>query len=116
VAAGRSGIAPPAPGAPFYAVYVTPGNGINVQYRSTTGGSAQQATALTSSAPVYLNVSRSGNVFTAYTSTDGATWTQIAGSTVRLTNLSGTLLAGLADTSHNGGALCAVKYQSVAVG
>ena len=103
------------PGAPFYAVYVTPDNGISVQYRTAQGVQAV-GIGTAGATPVYLKVSRSGNVFTAYTSADGATWTLIPGSTVTLSNLSGTLLAGLAVTSHNSGALCTVSYQSVIVG
>src|SRR5262249_47697533 len=38
-------------GSPFFAVYVTPGNGINVQYRSTVGALAQQAAQIPGAPP-----------------------------------------------------------------
>jgi len=104
------------PAAPYYAVLVTPGNGIVVQYRATAGGSAQQMATISGAAPLYLKISRSGNVFVAYTSSDGMSWTQAPGSAVTLTNLSGALLAGLAVTSHNSGMLSTVSLQSVALG
>ena len=103
------------PGAAFYAVYATPANGITVQYRATPGGSAAQATALTGSVPAYMRVARSGSTFTAYTSTDGVTWTLMPGSGVTLP-MSGTLLAGMAVTSHNTIQLSTVAFDKVALG
>jgi len=80
------------PGSAYYAALVTPGNGIVVQYRAAQGGSAQQSASLTGTTPAYLMVARSGNTYTAYTSSDGATWTPVAGSSVVL-NTSGSVLA-----------------------
>ena len=103
------------PGAVFYAVYVTPGNGIAVQFRNTQDSQVTNI-AFSGAAPAYLKVTRAGTVFNAYTSADGVTWTQLQGSTIRLTNLTGTLLAGLAVTAHNGAALSTAVFQSVVVG
>jgi hypothetical protein len=103
------------PGAAYYAVLVTPAHGIVVQYRTAQGAVTSQI-AITGTVPTYLKVSRAGTVYTAYTSTDGTTWTQVPGSAVTLTNLSGTLLAGMAVTSHNGNALSTVTFQAVKVG
>ena len=103
------------PGSAYYAVYVTPGNGIAVQYRPSQGASALQAATLSGTVPVYLEVSRAGSTFTAYTSSDGVTWTAIAGSSVTMT-MTGPLLAGLAVTSHYNLALSTVTFSSVQVG
>ncbi|MGZ6308510.1 MAG: hypothetical protein ACXWP6_18810, partial [Ktedonobacterales bacterium] len=103
------------PAAPFYALYVTPSNGLAVQYRATAGANASQATSIAGTVPVYLRIGRSGKTFTAYTSTDGTTWTPLAGSTVALSSLSGTLLAGLAVTSHNGGTFSTVTFDSISI-
>ncbi len=69
--------------------------------------------------PTYLRVGRyttAGNVYyTAYTSPDGTTWTAVPGSTQVLTGLGGTLLAGLAVTSHNQGTSSTVGFDSVSV-
>ncbi|HLV99503.1 MAG TPA: PQQ-binding-like beta-propeller repeat protein [Ktedonobacterales bacterium] len=98
----------------YYGVYVTPGNGIVVQYRTALDASAQQAAALSGATPAYLQVSRAGNTFTAFTSNDGSNWTPIAGSSVTIT-MSGTILAGLAVNSHNPSALSSVTYDTVNV-
>jgi outer membrane protein assembly factor BamB len=98
------------PGSPYFAAFVTPGNGIAVQWRATqAGGSSQVSVAGT--APAWLEVARSGSTFTAYTSADGVTWTAVPGASVSLT-MTGTLLAGLAVTSHNGGQLGTVTFDT----
>ncbi len=102
------------PASAYYAVFVTPGNGIVVQYRATQGGNAQQSAALTGTAPAYLAIGRSGNSYTAYTSSDGVTWTQVAASSVTLST-SGPVLAGMAVTSHNSSALSTAIFDSVSV-
>jgi regulation of enolase protein 1 (concanavalin A-like superfamily) len=103
------------PGAAYYAAYVTPGDGIEVQYRDTDGGIAAQQASPSGAAPAYLEVARSGTSFTAYTSADGSTWTPVPDSTVSLPNLSGTILAGLAVTSHNTGTVGSATFTSVAI-
>ena len=61
---------------------------------------------------VRLQVGRVGSTFTAYTSSDGVTWSAIPGSTVSL-SLSGPLLQGLAVTSHNPASLSTVTLDSI---
>ena len=87
------------PSAPFYAVVVTPGKGIYVLRRSTQGGGVSTVVNLAGTVPVYLQVQRSGATYTAFTSSDGVTWTSIPGSSVTL-GPTGTWLAGMAVTSH----------------
>ena len=89
------------PGAPFYAAFVTPGNGIVVQARLTPGAAATQVAQLTGLVPVYLQVTRSGSTLTAATSTDGLGWTPVPGSSTPIAAMSGPALAGLAVTSHD---------------
>ncbi len=108
------------PGSPYYGVFVTPGNGVVVQWRAAQGGASTQVLA-TGTAPVYLRVGRfttSGSspqtYYTAYTSPDGTTWTAVPGSTVVLA-MPGTLQAGLALTSHAQGVGGTVTFDSVAV-
>jgi galactose oxidase len=108
------------PAAPYYAAFITPGHGVAVQWRSAQGASTKQL--LTSgTAPIYLRVGRYTTAgsspvtyYTAYTSSDGNTWTPIAGSTQAL-SLPEPLQAGFAITSHNQGNGCAVMLNSVAV-
>jgi len=101
-------------GSAYYAVYMTPGNGVNVQYRATSGANAVQVVGVAGAAPAYLKVGRAGNVFTAYTSGDGVNWSPIAGSSVTL-GLSSALLAGMAVTSHNPGTTSTATFDSVSV-
>ena len=108
------------PGSPYYGVFVTPGNGIAVQWRSTQGGSSSQITT-SGTTPAYLRIGRytttgatPQTLYTAYTSTNGTTWTAVAGSTVAL-SMTGSVLGGFALTSHNQGVAGAVTLDSVAV-
>jgi outer membrane protein assembly factor BamB len=100
------------PGSPFYALYVTPANGMTVQFRASQGGSVSAVAGLAGSVPTYLEVARYGNVFCAYTSGDGVTWTFVAGSCETI-GMTGTVLAGMAVTAHNDNALGTVTIDSV---
>src|SRR6185312_12940603 len=60
------------PGASFYAVFVTPGNGIVVDYRAGQSSNVIQAgSTLSGTVPAYLRVTRAGSIFTASTSKNG---------------------------------------------
>src|SRR5260370_42002119 len=98
----------------YYAILVTPGNGIVVQYRNAQGGTTAQPVKITGTVPVYLAVARTGSIYSAYTSSDGVTWTLVAGSSVTL-SMSGPVLAGIAVTSHNSGVLGTVTFDTVSV-
>lgn len=100
------------PSAPFYAVVVTPQQGIFVLDRATQGGGVSTVTSLAGTVPVYLKVQRTGTTFTASTSSDGITWTLIPGSSVTL-NLTGTLLAGMAVTSHTASKVSTATFGAV---
>lgn len=100
------------PGSPNYAVFVTPGNGVVVQYRALQGG-ITNSVSTTGTVPVYLKITRAGTTFSAWTSPDGTNWTIIPGSTVTVGALTGTLLRGFAVTSHDTGNLSTVTYNSV---
>ena len=102
------------PGSPYYAAFVTPGNGILIQDRAALGGATVVVASQPGVPPAYLWVANSGNTYSAYGSADGFVWTLIPGSTVTL-NLGSTLLAGLAVTSHNSFALSTAVIDKVAV-
>ena len=104
------------PASPYYAAFVTPGNGIVVQYRATQGGGSQQSGQITTgTVPTYLMVARSGTTYTAYTSPDGVTWTLVPGSSVAINGMSGSNMAGLVVTSHNGGLMGSATFDTVNV-
>jgi hypothetical protein len=102
------------PGAPFYAALVTPANGFFVEYRTAQNAWFVAGTPVSGTVPRYLKVSRTGTTFSAYSSSDGSTWTLIPGSTTTL-NLSPTLLAGLAVTAHANGVLNTVTVAHIAL-
>jgi hypothetical protein len=103
------------PGAPNYALVVSPAQGIKVQLRKTLGGNTSKLANPTGTTPAWLKITRSGNTFTAYTSPDGTAWTLIPGSTVTV-SLGTSLLAGLAATSHNSGTLGTVTMDHANAG
>ena len=103
------------PGSPYYAALQTEGKGTVVQYRDTRGDVSTQPVDVAGGAPIYLAISRSGTTFSAATSTDGVTWTPLAGSTVSLPALTGSLLAGVAVTSHHQDYLSSASLTAVDV-
>jgi hypothetical protein len=97
-------------------IMATPGNGVSLQWRSSTGGGSNSVTvsgvpAPSPSSPVWLQLVRSGNSFTGYYSTNGTSWTQV-GSTQTVA-LSSTARVGLAVTAHNNGVLATASFTSV---
>ena len=102
-------------GSPFYGVFVTPGNGVTVQYRTAAGVAAVMPVSVAGTTPTYLQVADTANVLTAYTSTNGTSWTPIANSSVTLA-LGTSLLGGVAVTSHDAATLSTVTVDTVTVG
>ena len=84
-------------------VVATPGNGVSFQWRSSTGASCGFAQVTGVNAPVWLRLTRVGNQFSGYYSTNGTSWTQIG--TTQTVTMATNALAGLAVTSHNASAL-----------
>jgi len=99
--------------ASYYAATLTPG-GVVVSFRDPSGMRSQQVVTVAGAAPAYLRVSRSALSFSASTSTDGVTWTAIAGSSTSLT-LSGPVLGGLAVTSGDPATVDSATFTSVSV-
>jgi hypothetical protein len=90
---------------------VTPGNGVNLQYRSVTNGQSVRAASIAGTAPGWLRLRRAGHTFTASWSTDGVTFVPIGSITVTMNS---GILVGMAFTSHNtsvsGGSLFEESY------
>ncbi|HKB91294.1 MAG TPA: hypothetical protein VKC60_12320, partial [Opitutaceae bacterium] len=85
--------------AAYVGIYITPANGVDMQYRSATGASAADlARASGVTVPIWLRLVRSGNTFTGYRSADGVTWTQVGSISVTMATV---VTTGLADCSHN---------------
>jgi regulation of enolase protein 1 (concanavalin A-like superfamily) len=97
----------------YVGIYVTPSNGVDMQYRSATGVSATDlARGSGIVAPYWLRLVRSGNTFTGYSSADGVTWTQVG--SISVTMASG-VTTGLAVCSHNTAALSTATFDNVGI-
>jgi hypothetical protein len=102
-----------APNAPFVDVVLTPGRGYRMQYRTSTGASADQVGGASGpTAPYWVRLVRSGDSFAGYTSADGVTWIQIGTSSVTVPMGSGAL-QGLAVAAHNSSLLSTATFDSV---
>ncbi len=86
---------------------VTPAGGVMLQRRTTTNGAATNTGNIVTGtgmvAPIWLRLTRTGDVFTGFTSPDRSTWSQV-GPSVTLTGFNATPYSGLAVSSHNNGA------------
>jgi beta-galactosidase len=91
-------------------VDIEPSAGIEFIWRNGTGASADSS-VVTGTAPNWIRLTRTNNMFTAYWSPDGNTWTQI-GSPTEISMAVGAYI-GLAVCAHNNGALCTSLLQNV---
>jgi|GEM_PF-4039449 len=102
-----------ASGAKHAACEMTPGNGAEFQWRTTTGGSAAGTTTTGFSLPYWVKVVRSGNTFKGYRSPDGITWTQ-QGATQTIT-MTSNVEVGLAVASKVAGTNCTAEFSNVTI-
>jgi hypothetical protein len=102
----------------FAGVFVTPQSGIVFEWRPGAGAEAQSAITVPPGGPAFaavsLKLTRSGNTFGPFYSTDGITWNLVA--TSQPVIMPATVSVGLAVTSHNPAALCMATFSSVGVG
>jgi hypothetical protein len=90
---------------------VTPGNGTTWQSRPANGNTAWNNTT-GPSAPCWVMLTRTGNVFTGYRSADGVNWLRQG---IATNDMLATVYAGLAVSSHNAASLGSAVFDSVAV-
>jgi regulation of enolase protein 1 (concanavalin A-like superfamily) len=95
----------------YAGVFVTPGAGVRFQRRSSTGGNTSNTSASGVAAPRWIRLTRTGNVFSAYHSANGTTWTQV-GSNATISMAAGATL-GMAVSSRSDGVLCTATMDSV---
>ncbi len=96
-------------------VFVTPGAGAFMQYRTTTGGSTEPASGANAGigAPYWMRLVRQGNVVIGYLSANGSSWTEVG--RVTFSSLSSTVYIGIAATSYNSGVLGTAVFDNVAI-
>ncbi len=97
-------------------VALTPGsvNGALFQTRLTTSAGTSSANVTTGIYPPYwVRLTRAGNVFTAYYSADGVTWTQLGSPTTIAMGTS--VYVGLASTPSDNNQLNIASFQNVSI-
>ena len=95
------------------AVFLTRGNGVSMQRRAVEEGTSDFLLGPAFSGPLYLRLDREGDVFTSYTSADGAAWSEVGSYTVDLPELA---YIGMAVTSHNAAEFASASFADVSVG
>lgn len=103
------------PTSPFYAVYLTPGLKVRVHYRKAIFENTYEAAVTNVALPIYIRILRSGQTYSAFTSSDGSVWTLLPNSTVNLSNLKGSLMAGLAVTSGDETGLTSAGFDGYSI-
>lgn len=93
-------------------IYVSPSNGVAFQNRTTTGGASNNVQNAGLTAPIWLRVTRVGNVFTTYRSNDGVAWTTVGSVNITMAT---NVYIGLAETSHNNAVLGRAQLDNVSV-
>lgn len=101
---------------PYGLVAATSGNGISWQGRNVAGTLGNQS-GITYATPIYLRLTRNGDIFNGYYSTNGIDWTIMAGSgeiaqdyTMALTD---PVYVGLAVTAHAAGSLATAVFDNL---
>jgi regulation of enolase protein 1 (concanavalin A-like superfamily) len=85
-------------------VWVTPASGIQFTRRTTTGGTTAVTSSTGKAAPYWVRLTRTGNTFKAFHSTNGSTWTQFGNN--RTISMGTNTYIGLAVTSGTTVTLC----------
>jgi uncharacterized delta-60 repeat protein len=92
------------------AYVVTAGANSGLQVRSSAGAETTFTNGPWVNAPYWVRLVRTGNVFTAYTSPDGVSWSQQASVTIPM---AADIHVGVAASSHNTGVRTTAAFESV---
>jgi glucose/arabinose dehydrogenase/regulation of enolase protein 1 (concanavalin A-like superfamily) len=95
----------------FAFALVTPGAGLAYEVRTATGGAhSYVSSGISGAAPNWVRVTRVGDTFTGYRSTDGATWTSFGSATIPMGS---SVYIGLPVCSRNNTTLCTATFDNV---
>ncbi len=102
------------PSSVYAMAFLNPQGAVNFEERPSFGAlSASRASQGTFSAPVWLKLTRSGNAFAVYYSTNGTSWTQL-GSSFSIT-MPSTIYVGLITSAHSSSQLATATFASTAL-
>jgi Bacterial Ig domain/Right handed beta helix region len=93
-------------------VLLTPSKGVVFIRRIANGATTMQTAGVNGRPPYWLKVTRTGQLFTAFASANGSSWTSIGSETINLNRL---VYVGLAVTSRAGKTLTTAKFANVTV-
>src|ERR1035437_9772643 len=97
----------------YAGAYLFPSNQAVFEYRSATGGSAANNASVSTTIPYWLKLVRSGNLFSAFRSSDGITWSQLG--TAVTVSMASNIYVGLPVCSKVSGTLCTATVDNVSV-
>ena len=98
----------------YIGIYITPSNGVSMQLRATTGAAAIDFARQSGlAAPYWVKLVRSGNTFSGYSSSDGATWTLVGSTNI---TMAASATAGLAVCAHDNTQLNTSTFDNVIIG
>ncbi|WP_169513390.1 Ig-like domain-containing protein [Flexithrix dorotheae] len=89
---------------------ITWSNGVSFQRRTSTGSSSSSTKIAGITAPIWVKMNRTGNVFTSSYSADGTNWTEVGNVNISMDT---DVFVGLCLTSHNDGTICTAEYANV---
>ncbi len=95
------------------ATVITPGNGVNLFYRTFTGGGSGTTQVLGQTVPIWVKMVRSGSSFSSWYSPDGTNWMQIG--TTQTITMSNNVYAGLCLSSHTSGSIAEATIDNVSI-
>lgn len=93
----------------FALICITPGNGISLQWRDSTGGNCEKKDFREEVLPLQFTLERKAEIFSAYKSTDGKKW-QLLGNVTLKQGFSDKYPAGLLVLSHSSHHLNVSKF------
>jgi beta-glucanase (GH16 family) len=94
-------------------VDVTASNGVIFEWRSTANTNPTSVTVAGVATPAWVKLTRTGNSFSGFYSTNGTSWTQIG--VAQTINMNSTAMAGLSVSAHDNFALNQATFTNVAV-
>jgi alpha-galactosidase len=98
----------------FVLICTTPGNGISLQWRDSTGGNCEKMDFIETTLPVYFRLDKKDAIFNALKSSDGIKWESLGNVTLKY-GFADRCIAGLLVLSHTSHQLNLSKFDLVKI-